>query len=144
MTRNGDDAWKGKNNHGFESVKRHAKVTRRKKYDACPTLTLKTATRTVSVTFWQRSRLWSPSQSTSGSTIGTRPAAWQIEANLITKPFSNVVFSLGVSLVVPGQNIGILHDGLRAGRVGSNFQDAAPLGKPGTFRLWQKCYKLFF
>ena len=44
---------------------------------------LYTAARTVSVTFWHRSRLWSPSHNTSGSTIGTIPAAWHVAAYLI-------------------------------------------------------------
>ena len=51
------------------------------------------AANTVSVTFWHLSMSWSPSQSTSGSTIGTRRLAWQMEAYLAkTFAFSNMAW----------------------------------------------------
>ncbi len=47
-----------------------------------------------------------------------------------------------VSFYLPGQNIGVLHDGLVAGRVGANLQHAPPLGKPGSVRLEKKPAKI--
>ena len=41
---------------------------------------LYTAAKTTSVTFWQRSKSWSPSGKISGSTIGTIPWDWHTEA----------------------------------------------------------------
>ena len=38
--------------------------------------------RTFSVTYWQRSRSWSPSGRISGSTIGTRPFWWRTNINI--------------------------------------------------------------
>lgn len=43
---------------------------------------LKTAAKTLSVTFWHTSIEWSPSAKISGSTIGTNPFSWQIAAYL--------------------------------------------------------------
>jgi hypothetical protein len=43
---------------------------------------LKTKERTLSVTFWQTSMEWVPSQRISGSTMGTSPFSWQMAAYL--------------------------------------------------------------
>lgn len=57
---------------------------------------LKTAALTFSVTLWQTSIEWGPSERISGSTIGARPFSWHIAAYL-AKPhaFSWIAYSVG-------------------------------------------------
>lgn len=43
---------------------------------------LNTADKTLSVTFWQCSMEWVPSDKISGSTMGTKPFSWQMAAYL--------------------------------------------------------------